>query len=111
MVTVSGTFCSGPAAPPSPRYSVATFVPLSATQAGVAGPCARPHGFTNDASVMSAVPGRSETRLCCTNLFGLVGGGWAPAGAAATRAVTTTVAAPTLTERTNLPCIGPSLLG
>src|SRR4051794_13082414 len=97
MLTVSGTFCSGPTTP-SPRYSVATLVPLSATHAGVVGPCARPHGLTSEASMRSA-PGRSETRLCCTKELSGLWLAWTGA-AVVTAAATPTAATPNV--RTNL---------
>src|SRR5207245_11768208 len=56
--TTSGT------ADPSPLYSVETPVPLSATHHGIAGPCTMPQELTRLASVRSARPAMSDTRLC-----------------------------------------------
>ena len=63
MLTTSGTIEAAGVASVAPRYSVDTSMPLSATQAGVAGPNARPQALTRLGSVSSAAPGVSATRL------------------------------------------------
>src|SRR5258708_11928251 len=54
-------------ATPLPLYSVDKPVLLSDTQNGLVGEATNPHGFTRPGSTLSAMPGRSETRLCCAN--------------------------------------------
>src|SRR5947209_5484171 len=60
--TTSGTMLAG-IPPTPPAYSVATFMPLSATQIGLLDENARPQGLTRCGSVTWAMPGMSETRL------------------------------------------------
>src|SRR4029450_7213103 len=62
MFTTSGALLMGLPLT-KPGELVALSVPFSATQAGVAGPAARPQGLTRSGSVSWARPGRSETRL------------------------------------------------
>ena len=63
IVTTSGTIVAAWLAGVAPAYSVESPVPLSATQAGVAGPNVRPQALTRFGSVISAAPGMSETRF------------------------------------------------
>src|SRR5579883_246900 len=60
IVTTSGVIV------PEPLYNVETPLPAFDTQKGLVVEIERPHGSTKLASVTSAIPGISETRLCWT---------------------------------------------
>jgi hypothetical protein len=65
-VTSSAALING-VPPPPPRYRVEVPLTLFATQSGLVGDSANPHGLTSSGSRIAATPGWSDTALTWTN--------------------------------------------